>query len=61
MTNPSSFNILIIFFFLFSNTLFLIPTHQYRPLDPLTPSKLNQVRNIVQGSNPNTHNLPSNT
>lgn len=32
-------------------TLLLTSTHQYHPLDPLTPSELNQVRTIVKGSN----------
>ncbi|XP_057467952.1 amine oxidase [copper-containing] alpha 3, peroxisomal-like isoform X1 [Actinidia eriantha] len=51
MANASSCRILI-FFFLLSNTLFLTSTHQYHPLDPLTPSELSRVRTIVKGSNP---------
>ncbi|CAL5416095.1 unnamed protein product [Camellia sinensis] len=53
----SSFSILI-FLFLFSHSLSLTSTQHYHPLDPLTPSELNQVRTIVKGSNGNpVHNF----
>lgn len=55
--NASSFSILI-FLFLLSHSLSLTSTQHYRPLDPLTPSELNQVRTIVKGSNGNpVHNF----
>ncbi|KAA8527605.1 hypothetical protein F0562_035000 [Nyssa sinensis] len=54
MAMASSFKNLI-FFLSFSQILSIILTHQYHPLDPLTPSELNQVRTIVRGSNPIPH------
>ncbi|XP_058193045.1 amine oxidase [copper-containing] alpha 3, peroxisomal-like [Rhododendron vialii] len=53
MAKASRFMIITFIF-----TLLLNSTHQYHPLDPLTPSELYQIKTIVKGSNLSPgHNL----